>query len=192
MRIENGFYWPEEDSGMRAVAFGLLPDLEKAISYVTDFTCCVQAGGNVGVWPKELLKHFGYVYTFEPDLTNFEYLCKNLPEHRAYKFPCGLGNGGIGTLIPNKTNIGAGKMIRGGFTPVLRIDDLSLEACGFIQLDIEGMELEALKGARLTIQKFKPVLMIEEKGLGNSVLPFLEKIGYQVRQQVHKDLICTI
>jgi hypothetical protein len=44
----NGFLWPEEDVGMRAVAFANLPDLDKALGYVKDFTACVQAGGNVG------------------------------------------------------------------------------------------------------------------------------------------------
>lgn len=186
----NGFEWPEEDEGMRAVAFSCLPHLYKALEYVKDFTCCVQAGGNVGVWPKELSKRFSYVYTFEPCPSNFSYMIKNVPEQNVYKFPCALGDGGIGTLIPNKKNIGAGRMAKGGFTPIISIDSLCLESCGFIQLDVEGMELQALRGARITIRKYHPVLMIEEKGLGESVLDFIAREKYSVMGQLGRDLIC--
>ena len=191
MRRENGFEWPEEDHGMRAVAFDTLPHLDKALSYVNDFSCCVQAGGNVGVWPKYLANKFSYVYTFEPCQDNFGYLCRNVSEKNVYKFPAAVGNGGNGFLVPNKLNVGAGKMAIGGTTPFLRIDDLCLESCGFIQLDVEGGELNALRGAAMTIRKYKPILMIEEKGIGESVLPILEKWGYKVMEIVGRDLICS-
>lgn len=192
MRLENGFDWPEDDVGMRAVAFDTLPHLDRALGYVKDFSACVQAGGNVGVWPKHLSGRFSYVYTFEPCPDNFSYLCRNVPEKNVYKFPAGLGDGGTGTLVQNKTNIGAGRMAKGGFTPIFRIDDLNLESCGLIQLDIEGMELPALRGAMMTVRKHKPVLMIEEKGIGESVLPMLEKLNYKVMEVAGRDLICSM
>lgn len=192
MRIENGFEWPEQDYGMMAVAFNSLPHLDLALTRVTDFSCCVQAGGCVGVWPKHLASRFNTVYTFEPCQENFAFLCRNVPEHNVYKFPAAVGNGGNGFLVPNKINVGAGKMATKGPTPFLRIDDLCLDSCGFIQLDVEGGEANALRGAVFTIRKFRPVLMIEEKGIGESVLPILEKWGYKVMETVGKDLICSM
>lgn len=41
------------------------------------------------------------------------------------------------------------------------LDSLKLEACDFLKLDIEGMEREAILGARKTIERFKPVLYVE-------------------------------
>jgi hypothetical protein len=41
------------------------------------------------------------------------------------------------------------------------VDDLNLNACDFIQLDLEGYEFSALQGARKTIEKYKPLLCIE-------------------------------
>lgn len=44
---------------------------------------------------------------------------------------------------------------------LLTIDSLTLKRLDFLKLDVEGMELEALAGASETIQRCKPVLMIE-------------------------------
>ena len=41
------------------------------------------------------------------------------------------------------------------------IDSVELERCDLIKMDIEGMELEALEGARATIERHKPLLFVE-------------------------------
>jgi hypothetical protein len=44
---------------------------------------------------------------------------------------------------------------------MLTIDDLSLNSCNLIHLDIEGYELYAIKGAVNTIVKYKPTVVLE-------------------------------
>jgi FkbM family methyltransferase len=46
--------------------------------------------------------------------------------------------------------------------PMTTIDALSLQRLDFFKLDIEGMEIEALEGARETIVRCRPVLHIEK------------------------------
>ena len=41
------------------------------------------------------------------------------------------------------------------------MDGLGLEACHLIKLDIEGMEVEALRGAEKTIGAHRPILYVE-------------------------------
>ncbi|HET9054425.1 MAG TPA: FkbM family methyltransferase, partial [Cyclobacteriaceae bacterium] len=41
------------------------------------------------------------------------------------------------------------------------MDSLGIERIDFVKIDIEGSELNALKGAKKSIQKFKPVVMVE-------------------------------
>jgi FkbM family methyltransferase len=45
--------------------------------------------------------------------------------------------------------------------PVRTLDSLDLGACDFIKIDVEGMELDVLLGATKTIERFHPVLYVE-------------------------------
>ena len=71
-----------------------------------------------------------------------------------------------------------------GFTPTLKIDDLNLKHCDFIQLDVEGYQLFALMGAENTIKKFKPVISIEFDWAfryntnANDIKHYLINLGY--------------
>ena len=48
-----------------------------------------------------------------------------------------------------------------GTTPTLMIDDLNLQICDLIHLDIEGYEEFVLPELRGVIDKFKPILQVE-------------------------------
>jgi len=41
------------------------------------------------------------------------------------------------------------------------IDDLGLAACHLLKLDIEGMEVEALRGAEQTVRAHRPLIYVE-------------------------------
>jgi FkbM family methyltransferase len=60
----------------------------------------------------------------------------------------------IGSFVTTKTNTG---LIEAKLAP---LDDIVHDKITFIKMDIEGAELSALKGAKKTIQKYKPKLAI--------------------------------
>lgn len=63
---------------------------------------------------------------------------------------------------------------------MVSIDDMGLDRIDFIKIDIEGMEMEALAGAMRSIQKFKPMMLIEKiKTNAQSLNGFLSDQGYQ-------------
>ena len=63
----------------------------------------------------------------------------------------------------------------------ISIDALSLPRVDFIKLDIEGMELEALEGAVQTIERSRPIFLVESIKSGREALRnFLDERGYKV------------
>ena len=58
----------------------------------------------------------------------------------------------------------------------ISIDSLRFKQLRCIQLDVEGYELQALKGARRTIREFLPAILIEDNKQECS--EFLHKQGY--------------
>ena len=135
---------------------------------------CIQAGGNFGYFAIKLAEHFDRVYTWEPAPDTWDCMVKNieeLSEHqdRIVMFKEALGAKTAKATILKETPGNAGALQlqysdEGEFS-VSCVDDLELPRCDLMWLDIEGFELEALGGAKETIQKYKPVIVIENKGL---------------------------
>jgi FkbM family methyltransferase len=66
-------------------------------------------------------------------------------------------------------------------TRMMAIDDMGLTRLDFLKIDIEGMEMEALRGARATIAACKPQMLIERIKTDEAALRgFLAEHGYAV------------
>lgn len=155
--------WPERDIVQMRLAFARLPDLHEAMKHIWNFGVCIQAGGNMGVWPQYLSTVFKVVYTFEPDPLNFRCLAANVREENVFKFNTGLGHHSSPRDMKRTDNCGAHRMSeKSGPIPVVNLDAFALE-CDFLQLDVEGFEHAALCGAAHTIMTHHPVIMIEDK-----------------------------
>lgn len=195
----NGFLWPETDHECAQVAWAWLPDLDKAIGLCKGRAVALQAGGNCGVWPKHLARHFERVYTWEPDPANFHCLTHNATEANVVKFQAALGNKPAWIDLNRRAeNVGAYTVKPGGILPTMRIDDLGLDACDLVYLDVEGSELNALRGAAMTLEKFRPVVAIEENQLceqfgvaRGEVGRWLELFGYREVLRSHNDIFFT-
>jgi FkbM family methyltransferase len=155
--------------------------VDAIMNLVDDWSVCVQAGGNHGVYPRLLSEAFQHVYTFEPDSLNFYCLVDNCQKDNIYKMQAALGEH-TGLAKVNRgsmTNTGTHTVSTDGecYVPMVTIDSLNLRSCGFIMLDIERYELQALKGALQTIEKYRPVIQCE---LGNEdILSLLSPFGYK-------------
>jgi FkbM family methyltransferase len=59
-------------------------------------------------------------------------------------------------------NIGGMSLgIDGERVEMIKIDDLNLNACDYMKIDVEGVESLVLKGAESTIKKFRPTIFYE-------------------------------
>lgn len=145
-----------------------LGNLEEALARTSRRRVAVQAGGNLGIFPKRLAADFEAVYTFEPDSSLFAKMVRNAPEPNIVKFQAALSDkrAYVSTLCQRRDgrparHEGVTHVVDQGIIPTMTIDELQLPACDLIYLDVEGYELNALNGAWGTIRRYKPVVVIE-------------------------------
>jgi FkbM family methyltransferase len=136
-----------------------------------------------------------HVIAIEPRDINADHLRANIKTNRMTKRVTVIegaagAKGGKGRLVMPKTPASEGGQLMGqlkldkkGKIDVVAIDDLDPENVGLIKIDIEGGEIEALKGMMKTIAKCKPTIIIETEGRGRShytkALEMLTPHGYQ-------------
>lgn len=164
IELKEGWYWPTKDTK----CWNWLQnekDLPLEISnLVKSKRVMIQAGGNCGFYTKLYAQLFETVYTFEPDELNFQCLVMNLAGLNVYKQQACLGDERkLLALTTSKKNIGCYGVdtTKLGQIPTLMIDDLGLDTCDLIHLDIEGWEFPALRGAVNTIKRCSPVIALE-------------------------------
>lgn len=162
--------------------------------HVEDFRICIQAGGNQGMYPRLLSGIFQHVYTFEPDPLNFYCLTYNCQSDNIYKMQAALGSE-TGLARVNRltmSNTGCHTVSTDGdcYVPMITIDTLNLPHCGYMQLDLELYELNAIRGASKTIARCKPVIQCEN---GNDqILEFLKPFGYEIVGYSRADTIYKV
>jgi|688.fasta_scaffold309487_2 FkbM family methyltransferase len=159
----NGFYWAANGSYTYDVLSRDNKHLEHIQPHLKNTNTMVQAGGNCGLVLEPFVSVFQDIYTFEPDPLNFYCLNLNITSPNVHKFQACLGDShklvAMGNLYDNDN--GAFYVKSSGKIPTFTIDDLNLDTCDLIMLDIEGYEVNALKGAKDTIEKYKPVICVE-------------------------------
>lgn len=126
------------------------------------------------------------VYAFEPVFENYilAKLCVdknnlvNVILMNSALSDC-VGNLYIDTNQDGKKHAGGASRIseNGVICAAISIDHLNIEDLILIQLDVEGHELSALKGAQITIQKSRPAIAIEDNN--NNCAKFLSSLNYE-------------
>lgn len=156
----------------------------------------VDAGANIGTHAVEfsrLVGPQGAVFAFEPQRLVFQALCANLAINQcvnvmAYREALGDEQGEIAVPLYDpsvRSNFGAaaiGGHARGERVPLHTLDSLDLPACHVLKADVEGMEVELLRGAARTIAKYRPVIYVENQLEARSaeLIETLFAFGYQL------------
>lgn len=171
-RQHKGFHFPKYDQDCHRVVFDEQYKIEEVLKYCLKTRVAVQAGGNVGLFPLRMASYFEKVYTFEPDPDNYHCMMLNLEEREVPNIEvkwAGLGDKNTTGRMnrPWPSNCGANEVVPGFGIDIVALDSvLDFDAeVDLIYLDIEGAEHKALLGSKNIIDKCKPVIVVENKGL---------------------------
>ena len=180
--------WRERRKGEKEIK--LIPQL------LSNCNRAIDIGANVGVWSYWLSKYAKQVESFEPNPKIFSAL-KNIKIKNVNSYNIALSNktGSVDLLIPKGSkgfsNQGASLSsikVQGEHKSITieakRLDEYNFLDVDFIKIDVEGHEHEVIEGARETIKKFKPTMVIEMEEKHNQIpieeqISSVEKMGYQ-------------
>lgn len=94
-----------------------------------------------------------------PDVTVHQVALSDQAGHVVLRLPG--GNTSWATIEPGNTLEKAKGRMREVEVTTARLDDLPILGIGFAKIDVEGHELAVLAGARATLQRDRPVLLVE-------------------------------
>lgn len=139
-----------------------LEHLNAALAFIKRKGVALDIGAHRGIWSKRMSQVFEEVHAFEPNIEMFEKFSPSL-NVKKYNIACGYKTGRCG-LQKGERNTGQTHCVEGDDIDVIDIDSFDFKP-DFIKIDVEGMEFDVLRGAKKTVLKYKPLIMIEENGL---------------------------
>lgn len=175
---------------------------------------CVDVGGHVGLWAMWLVKAFGHVHSFEPTQQLAELYPLNVDMTRATLHRIGLGdrrgfarmavdpvttgNSHVGQFITEEEGLPAA-LLTGepapAWTPIHLLDEFDIRAVDLLKIDTEGYELPVVRGARETLLRERPRVVVEQKGYevryrggeSQEAVKYLEGLGMRVVKVISGD-----
>jgi FkbM family methyltransferase len=185
--------------GRSLEAYGEFSEAEVRLwrRYITPGDLVLDIGANIGAHTIALARLVGpqgIVLAFEPIRFLYHLCCGNvalngLTNVRAYHYAVGAQAGRLTVPLIDFVQPGTfgglplGAWEQGEPVSVISLDELlSVPACHFIKVDVEGMELDVLQGAEQTITRFRPVLYVEhdDTDKGRMVLKLLQAWDYRL------------
>lgn len=144
-----------------------LDKLEAAVALCKRRGLAVDVGAHVGFWTRELALLFEKVVAFEPVPANVECFLQNT-DHLTNVTLYAYGLGALDSTVrikADKKNSGKAHIAdEGEKIKIYRLDRLTLPGrVDFLKIDVEGYESFVLRGARETIERDQPVVIVEQK-----------------------------
>jgi len=163
---------------------------DEALKRTTGRRYAVDLGAHCGIFTCRMEEDFENVVAFEPAADNFRCLVENTTKARLLNVCVWHEPAMLEMVLQDHNNSGANevdKSKRGAF-PAMPLDALGLDCVDLIKLDIQGCELEALRGAARTLES-NPVLIVEHTDW--TVYHYLVGIGYKPQAQFSRDAVWT-
>lgn len=174
------------------------------LSHIKPDSAVIDVGAHIGQYTLLAAGNGCTVHSFEPEPRTFAILSRNVAQngltsvflnqcalsetaHFARLFPASSDNIGATSLIPNKYSSAVSTSIS-----CVALDeylaDHSSPVVSLIKIDVEGAELSVLRGARVTLSRYHPHLIVEfcehmQAAAGHSceeIADLLRSFGYRL------------
>ena len=195
MKIEkvNGFWVPSNDIHIEQWKSGqpftqnkcLLKFLDYCNSQNKKFNTVIDIGAWCGTWAKAIEPFAKKVIAFEPDKLHFECLQRNCTLNCTPRMEA-VGSEIKEISLTEDDFTQAKRVDKEGDIRMITIDSMEYHDIDMIKIDVEGYEMEVLKGATKTLETVK-YLMIElnnnTKKYGSNnieIEKYLDSIGFKV------------
>ncbi len=177
MHEQYGWYFPDIEKHFpemlaKNISKGGPPEYQqpvrlRSLQHTKSKRVALDIGANVGLWSRDLVKHFEQVIAFEPVAMFRECLVRNVTSANLTVESVALGDRqGLIKMVITEGNTGHTHVdpnAIGGDTEIKRLDSLNLPVVDYIKIDCEGFEYRVLQGAEQTIKRCRPVIVIEQK-----------------------------
>ena len=184
----------------------ITPELN-LIKYLTNKNkVSLDIGANLGLFTFFIQKYSRLVYAFEPNPFPLKYLY-GLVDRNVKVIPIAISDSDSKVVlnIPKKpkgwSSNGASLQNSDEFhikypVDAKTIDNLRIENIEFIKIDVEGNEMQVLKGATKTLLNQKPNLLIENEFVHQKnpfeIFKFLENFNYEAFYSLNKNRIIKV
>ncbi len=139
----------------------------------------LDVGANKGIYAYAMLECSGEVHAFEPHPKMYDMMVSYLGDRiKPYRLALSNQTGAAKMHLPKTdggySNLGGSLNERDKSKHVAvdieakRLDDCAIENIGFIKIDVEGFEMQVLEGAKNTLAKWRPNLLVEVEDVHNS------------------------
>ena len=205
-KLSNGLWVPSTDAQIeqwREKGYPYMQDtcLNQFIKWCDNqhkkFNLIVDIGAWCGTWSMAMQKYATNIYCYEPNKLHYECLAKNLAPHnhvRLYNQAVGNEDGFV-KLSEESATQNTRVLLETGDTKINKLDSLDTEGVDMIKIDVEGLEMEVLKGASKKLADVK-YIMIElnnnSKKYGSSNIEIenhLKDLGYKILIKTWPDIV---
>ena len=210
-----GLYFPDGERQFTQYGDGICDyqkrDREAVYPYVKQWRRALDVGANVGIFSRAFAQKFAEVVAFEPIPQTRECLALNVPANVRIEPYAVAGQPGVlrmyrtkdsgasficdhpQVMTPEGSQLKPARIVE---IEVKTIDSYGFDDVDLIKMDIQGAEYPALLGARDTIVRNRPVVMVEEKPFSEAHLEFVRKttallvsLGMTAKEKAQSDRI---
>jgi len=142
------------------------PLYQQGLQHVRARRVAVDVGAHVGLFSRWMVRDFAQVIAFEPVAAHracWELNVQARPQDVLHGCALGAAPGSV-SLAPEVPSSSGGTHIVGpGSVPLRTLDSFDVPSIDLLKIDVEGCELEVLKGGAATIARSRPVIIVEQR-----------------------------